>query len=55
VLPKCYSFHGLDPLTCSELELASETMNPFRNFGWTLGRWTGPSQAYPEYDSKIEL
>jgi len=24
----CCTFHGLDPLTCSDVELTSETMNP---------------------------
>jgi len=28
-------FDGLGPLACSDIELTSETMNPFRHFGRT--------------------
>jgi len=28
-----FTIHLLRPLTCSDLELNSETMNPFRYFG----------------------
>jgi hypothetical protein len=27
------AFHGLCPLACSDSEITSETMNPFRHFG----------------------
>jgi len=35
-------FHGLGPLTCSNSELTSETMNPFRHLVGPLGRGIGP-------------
>jgi len=35
----CCTFHRLGPLACSDLELTSETMNPFRHFGRTP--WLG--------------
>jgi len=33
------TFHALGPVVCSESELTSESMNPFRHFGRTP--WTG--------------
>jgi hypothetical protein len=30
-----FTYHKLDPLTCSQSELTSETVNPFRHFGRT--------------------
>jgi hypothetical protein len=43
------SFHGLGSLACSDSELTSETVNPFRHFArtpWMAG-WRGlsPSQS----------
>jgi len=36
---ECCTFHELCPLACSDSELTSETMNPFRHFGRIP--WTG--------------
>jgi hypothetical protein len=42
----CCTFHGLGPLTCSNSELTSVTINQFRHIGMTP--WTGiaPSQGH---------
>jgi hypothetical protein len=37
--PACLSTSWIDPLTCSESDLTSGSMNPFRHFGRTP--WTG--------------
>jgi hypothetical protein len=35
----CYTFHGIDPLNCSNPELTSEAMNKYSHFG--RSPWTG--------------
>jgi len=38
-------FHGLGPVTCSESELTSGTVNPFSYFGRTPQTGISPSQV----------
>jgi hypothetical protein len=46
-----FSFHGLDPMACSDSELTSGTLDPFRHFGRTPWTRKWPTIEKLEYIS----